>query len=1079
MREAVSKALVLGSGGIKIAEAAEFDYSGSQALKALSEEGIRTVLMNPNVATIQTSHRMADRVYLLPLTQEFAERVIERERPDAILLGFGGQSALSLGVQLHRSGVLAKYGVRILGTQVEGIASALERGAFKELMSRRGYPVPPSVPAGSPEDAMRAAEDVGYPVIVRVSFNLGGRGSFVARSREELSEGLSRAFSHSPVREVLVERYLDKWKEIEFEVVRDRLGNSVAVACIENIEPMGVHTGDSTVITPCQTLTDREYQELRRASIGVASSIELVGECNVQLALKPQGDAYYIIETNPRMSRSSALASKATGYPLAYVAAKLALGYTLDEVANKVTGDTTAFFEPSLDYLVVKAPRWDLEKFWPVDDRLGSEMMSVGEVMAMGRGLEEVLQKAFRMLDIGVGGLVGPSTYADGDAEEVLERLKRFRPYWMLDAARAIALGVPPELISEITGVTPLFTRALERLVRTGRELMDLKRMDGRSRRALLARAVRMGFTPEQISELSGLEPEEVEELLRDLEEPVVKDVDTLAGERPARTGYLYLTHNGWEDDVPAVEGRGIVALGAGGFRIGVSVEFDWSLVEITKALEELGFRVGVVNYNPETVSTDWDVMERIYNAELDPRHILWVARKHGTNEVLVFAGGQLGNNAAEALEGMGLRIIGTAASSVAEAEDRSKFGRLVERLGLLQPDWTWARSVEEAVDFAESHGYPVIVRPSYVLSGSSMFVARRREDLERLMRRILEVSSKPVVISRFLEDALEAEADCVSDGRNVLVLPMEHVEGAGVHSGDATITIPPRRISRSELRGIAGAAAALARELRIRGPFNVQFLVRKGSVYVLELNLRSSRSMPFASKSYGVNLMRAAAAVLAGRELEAGQGQVELEPGVRVPEVGIWSVKSPQFSWAQIRGAYPFLGPEMRSTGEVAAMGLTFREALLKSWLAATPNRIPRPDKTALIYGRGLERAQRAMSRAGYGCASIRGMPLRGCAELEAEDAARMIKEGEVGILMTDGYAPELDYHVRRAAVDHNVPVVLNRDLAAELALAIEDYMNGRLEFTYMEMGEYLEGGRLGRARWWRAASTSQRRRP
>ncbi len=1059
MRESVSKALVLGSGGIKIAEAAEFDYSGSQALKALSEDGIRTVLINPNVATIQTSHRLADRVYFVPLTPEFAVRVIEKERPDGILLGFGGQSALSLGVQLHRMGALDKYGVKVLGTPVEGIVSALDRGAFRDLMSRRGLPVPPSVPATSVEEALRAAEDVGYPVIVRVSFNLGGRGSFVARSREELSEGLSRAFSHSPVREVLVERYLEKWKEIEFEVVRDRYGNSVAVACIENLEPMGVHTGDSTVITPCQTLTDREYQELRRASMKVASSIGLIGECNVQHALRPFGDAYYVIETNPRMSRSSALASKATGYPLAYVAAKLSLGYSLDEVLNKVTGDTTAFFEPSLDYLVIKSPRWDLQKFWPVDDRLGSEMMSVGEVMAMGRGLEEVLQKAYRMLDIGVDGLVGPETYSGGDKQELLERLRSFRPYWLLDAAKAIALGVSPDLIADLTGVAPLFLRAVANVVRVGKELMGLPGLDDAHRRALLAKAVRLGFTPKQISRLSGIDKGTVEVWLEDVAGPVVKDVDTLAGERPARTGYLYLTQNGQEDDVGPVE-RGIVALGAGGFRIGVSVEFDWSLVELVKSLESLGFHIGVVNYNPETVSTDWDFMERVYNAELEPHQILWVARKHGSKDVIVFAGGQLGNNVAEELERLGLRIMGTGAGQIASAEDRSKFGRLIEELGLSQPPWTWARSVEDAVSFAESVGYPVIVRPSYVLSGSSMFVIRNREELESLMRRVLAASRKPVVVSKFIEGAIEAEADCVSDGRDVVMLPMEHVEGAGVHSGDATMSIPTRRLTPRELADMADAAALLARELRVKGPFNVQFIVKDGKVHVLELNLRSSRSMPFASKSYGVNLMGISASVLSGKGIEVRWPDFEIRPGVHVPEVGIWSVKSPQFSWAQIRGAYPFLGPEMRSTGEVAAMGLSFREALLKSWLSATPNRVPEPDKNVLIYGDGLGRAQRAMARAGYGCVSLRGLSLRGCAELDPEDAVRAIKGGEVGLLMTDGYMPELDYRVRRAAVDHNVPVVLNRDLAAELATSIEEYMKGRLEFSVMELREYWDEG-------------------
>ncbi|MEM1873016.1 MAG: carbamoyl-phosphate synthase large subunit [Acidilobaceae archaeon] len=631
-RESVSKVLVIGSGAIKIAEAAEFDYSGSQALKALKEEGIKSILINPNVATIQTSHELADRVYLIPLTLKDVSKVIEAERPDGIMVGFGGQSALSLGVALYDSGVLEKYGVKVLGTPIEGIRRALDRELFKKTMIEHGLPVPPSKPVTTLEEALEAGDEIGYPVIVRVSFNLGGRGSFIAWSRGELREKIYKAMAHSEIRKLLVEKYLHHWKEIEYEVMRDKVGQSVAVACLENVDPMGVHTGDSIVVAPCQTLTDREYQLLRKASIAVADSIGLIGECNVQLALDPTSELYYIIETNPRMSRSSALASKATGYPLAYIAAKLALGYTLDELKNKVTGVTTALFEPSLDYVVVKVPRWDLEKFVGAERSLGSEMMSVGEVMAIGRNLHEAFQKAIRMLDIR-DELIGEYYEQEEPLEAVLGRLRRREPYTIMHIAKALKLGATVEEIYEASGVDKYFIYVIEDIVNVAEAL---KRNPSRE---LVEKARRLGFTCEQIKKLAGRDV--------DCERPRVKQIDTLAGEWPASTNYLYVSHDASEDDVEPASHPKIMILGSGTFRIGVSVEFDWATVSFLKAAKRRGFKVIMVNYNPETVSTDWDVSDRLYFEELALERVLDIHDFEKPDYVVAFAGGQIPNNIA------------------------------------------------------------------------------------------------------------------------------------------------------------------------------------------------------------------------------------------------------------------------------------------------------------------------------------------------------------------------------------------------------------------------------------------------
>lgn len=1066
--ETVHKVLVIGSGGIKIAEAAEFDYSGSQALKALKGEGISTILVNPNIATIQTTHLLADRVYFAPITVEYLEKIIEKEAPDGIMVGFGGQSALSAGVQLYRQGVLEKYGVKVLGTPIEGIEAALTRSIFRETMIKAGLPIPPSRPADSIKEAIAAADEVGYPVIVRVSFNLGGRGSFVAYKRDELEAKLTRAFSHSLVGNVLVEKYLEKWKEIEYEIMRDGAGNMVAVACLENIEPMGVHTGESVVVAPSQTLTDKEYQAMRLASFGVASAIKLVGECNVQLALNQATGDYYVIETNPRMSRSSALASKATGYPLAYIATKLCLGYLLDELLNLITRSTTAFFEPSLDYVVLKAPRWDLDKFWPRDEVLGSEMMSVGEVMAIGRNIEEVYQKAFRMLDLGLNGLVDARLFRNDESlVSVLERLRQFRPYWLLDAAKALYLGATVEQLSNITGVDPFFLRSVEKIVKIASLFRELDSLDADVKESLLKEALKAGFTVEQLAAIANKSREEVLKACQSNNtRPFLKNIDTLAGEKPAMTNYSYTTHSGSENDIVSENGDStLFVLGAGCFRIGVSVEFDWGTVNIYNNLREMGKRAAIINYNPETVSTDWDVIDFLINAELTPESIESIALTQGCGGVIISSAGQIGNNVAEELSRRNIAILGTHPASVGFAENRSKFSKLLERLGIKQPTWATVTELEKLPRIAEEVGYPVIIRPSYILSGTSVFIAYDEDELRELMGKLSKHADKPIVVSHFVEDAVEAEVDCVSDGSRVLMLPMDHVEYAGVHSGDATISIPPFRIGEKIIAKIAENTGLIARALNVMGPFNIQYLVKDGDVYVIECNLRCSRSMPFSSKVYGFDLMSHATRCIVGESLNLDDERLEeVYDGVYVPLQRVWGVKSPQFSWAQIRRSYPFLGPEMRSTGEVAAMGLEFHEALLKSWLSATPNRIPPKDVPVLVYPdstRSVERFKKVASvlhEAGYEVMTLEESPIPGLPEVRSETAVKAVKTRRLGALISAGYVPQIDYELRRAAADHNVPLILSAELAFEISTALKRLSDEKLDLSVRELSELWE---------------------
>ncbi|MCC6016742.1 MAG: carbamoyl-phosphate synthase (glutamine-hydrolyzing) large subunit [Desulfurococcaceae archaeon] len=1060
--ETVKKVLMVGSGAIKIAEAAEFDYSGNQALKALKEEGIETVLVNPNIATIQTSYKFADKVYLVPLKVEFVAKVIERERPDGIMIGFGGQTALSLGVRLHDLGILEKYGVRILGTPIEGVRRALSRELFQRTAREYGLPIPPSKAARDVDEALQVADEIGYPVMVRVSFNLGGAGSFVAWNKQELKKRILAAFAQSEIGEVLIERYLHHWKEIEFEVVRDAYDNVAAVACMENLDPMGVHTGESVVIAPCQTLTDYEYQLARRLSIETERAIMLVGEGNVQVAINPRNsDEMYVIETNPRMSRSSALASKATGYPLAYIAAKLALGYRLYEVINKVTGITSACFEPSLDYVVIKIPRWDLDKFEYVVKSIGTEMKSVGEVMAIGRSFQEALQKAIRMLDIGEPGVVGGALYEDDSVspEYVIQKIKNREPYWPIWVAKAFKYGVDIDTIYELTGIDKYFLKQIKELVDVYEDLKK-RRFDDPEFPKIIAEMKRKGFSDEQIAKALKVSLDDVKAYrVKHGIKPVVKQIDTLAAEWPAKTNYLYLTYNGWEHDVDFSSSKPkIIVLGAGGFRIGVSVEFDWSVVAFSDEARARGYEVIVVNYNPETVSTDWDLNEKLYFEEISVERVLDIYELEKPRGVVAFLGGQIANNIAWELEKRGVILLGTSGRSVHIAENRALFSELLDKLGIKQPKWIAATNIKEVLKFVEEVGFPVLVRPSYVLSGTAMAIARNTEELLQIISRAAKISPKyPVVVSKFIDNAIEFEFDGVGDRDTVVGAFNEHIEPAGVHSGDATMVLPPKYLPREAIAEASKIVLAISSALDIKGPFNIQMLYKNGDVYVIELNLRASRSMPFTSKVTGYNLMKAAAEVA----LE-GKLRNVVENGMLNLLVPKWyGVKSPQFSWSRLRGAYPFLGPEMRSVGEVATISKIYEEALVTSWLSVHGNRVPSKDEKILIYTPHLEyrdilsETAKIMASLGYNIVTVESMDIRNAEVINIARIEKEITSRFIGLVMTTGYRPEKDYAIRRSAADMTIPLVLNHKLAYELAKAIK-YLEYRGDLEVKDLKEY-----------------------
>jgi len=1061
--EWIKKVLVLGSGAIKIGEAAEFDYSGSQCLKALREEGIETVLVNPNVATIQTDPRLAGKVYLLPVEPRYVEEVIKREKPDGILLGFGGQTALNCGVQLAKEGVFEKYGVEVLGTPISAIEATEDRELFRQAMIRAGIPVLRSKSATSVEEALKAADEIGYPVILRVAYTLGGGGSGVASNAEELRWIAAKALAQSMISQVLVEEYVGKWKEIEYEVMRDMSNNCITVCNMENFDPMGIHTGDSIVVAPSQTLTNREYHLLRSASIKVVQSLGIVGECNIQWALHPKLEEFRAIEVNARMSRSSALASKATGYPLAYIAAKLAIGYLLPELINKVTGVTTACFEPSLDYVTVKIPRWDFQKFNGVDRRIGTQMKSVGEVMAIGRCFEEALQKAVRMLDIGKVGVVGNG---DDDAAEPVELIKKAlaepTDERLFKVVKAIKLGIPIEEIYSLSGIDPWFLYKIKNIVEMEEKLKSLD-IESEEAHEVIKEAKRLGFSDRQIAYYLHTDEMKMREWRKSKGIiPVVKQVDTLAAEWPAKTNYLYLTYGGDEDDVKFETGKNkVLVLGAGVFRVGSSVEFDWCAVNTVWSLKKHGVEeVIMVNYNPETVSTDYDVSDKLYFEELTLERVLDIYEKEKPAGVVVSVGGQIPNNIALKLANFGVKLLGTSAESIDMAEDRSKFSQLLEELGIPQPRWSRMATIDDALKFAEEIGYPVLVRPSYVLSGSGMKVAYSNHELKEYLELAAKVSPEhPVVVSKFIQNAKEVDVDGVADGEEVFIgAIIEHVENAGVHSGDSVMCIPPQTLPENITQKIEEYTRKIARALKIKGPFNIQYIVKDDEVYVIECNLRASRSMPFVSKTVGVNLMELSSLIMLGKKLR--------ELKINRPKVQHVGVKVPQFSFTRLVGADPLHGVEMQSTGEVACFGEDFADALIKALQSAGFN-MPINGGQVIMNVENAEQVKEishiAMDLLKMGFKiyadkntfnmltneGINGVkPLHDTNDMYGNpNPIMLLSKREIDFVISipaantrklgDGYA------IRRTAVDFNIPIITTVELASLITEALKSLKN------------------------------------
>ncbi|HVL34894.1 MAG TPA: carbamoyl-phosphate synthase (glutamine-hydrolyzing) large subunit, partial [Burkholderiales bacterium] len=1022
------KILLLGSGALKIGEAGEFDYSGSQAIKALKEEGHEVVLVNPNIATIQTSETLAGRVYFLPVTPRFVAQVIERERPDAIALSFGGQTALNCGLALEREGVLESYGVRVLGTPIKTIEDTEDRALFAARLAEIGVEVPKSAAAASVAEALAIAARIGYPVMARAAYALGGLGSGCCASEAELRRRAAQALAHSP--QVLIEEYLAGWKEIEYEVVRDRFDNCITVCNMENLDPMGIHTGESFVVAPSQTLTNAEYHALREIAIRTVRHLGVVGECNIQYALNPANGAVRVIEVNARLSRSSALASKATGYPLAFVAAKLALGRALTEVPNAVTGATSACFEPALDYVVVKAPRWDLQKFRGAAVQIGSSMKSVGEVMAIGRSFEEALAKALRMVEARPPGI----------GQDIARQLREPTPERLHVIAEAVRRGWSVEELHGATHVDRWFLQRIARMVH-----LEARLREDRSA-SVLAETKRAGFSDARIAELRGVSAAEVW-LEREAAgvRPCVKQIDTLAGEYPAQTNYLYLTYNGAEDDVAEPLDNAVLVLGSGAYRIGSSVEFDWCAVNAAHALRRLGYRTILLNHNPETVSTDYSECDRLYFEELTLETVLEVCRRERPLGVIVSVGGQAPNNLAVQLAEAGVRVLGTSAAAIDTAEDRHKFSRLLDELGIQQPAWREAGSPAEAAAFARAAGYPVLVRPSYVLSGAAMGVASDEVELERFLARATHVSPRhPVVVSKFLENARELEMDAVAwRGELVVAAVSEHVENAGVHSGDATLVLPPQRTYLETVRRIRRIAARIAQALRIHGPFNIQFLARGNEVSVIECNLRASRSFPFVSKVLRVNFIELAVGVMMDRP-------VALAP-VSATDLEYVGVKAPQFSFTRLEGADPVLGVEMASTGEVGCLGDDFEEAFLKA-LVAVGFRLPVgsvllstgriEQKAAFLESARLLQALGVRLYATRGTAAflaahgVAAQALHWPSEAASPNTLELLDERRVDLVINipkSSAEEELanDYLIRRRAADLGIPLITNLQLA------------------------------------------------
>ena len=931
----IKKVLLLGSGALKIGEAGEFDYSGSQALKALKEEGIYTVLINPNIATVQTSEGVADQIYFLPVTPYFVEKVIEKERPDGVMLAFGGQTALNCGVALYKDGVFDKYGVKVLGTPVQAIIDTEDREIFVHKLNEINVKTIKSEAVENAIDARRAAAELGYPVIVRAAYALGGLGSGFCDNEEELNVLVEKAFSFSP--QVLVEKSLRGWKEVEYEVVRDRFDNCITVCNMENFDPLGIHTGESIVIAPSQTLSNSDYHKLRELAIRIIRHIGIVGECNVQYAYDPESEDYRVIEVNARLSRSSALASKATGYPLAFVAAKLGLGYGLFDLKNSVTKTTSAFFEPALDYVVCKIPRWDLGKFHGVDKELGSSMKSVGEVMAIGRTFEEAIQKGLRMIGQGMHGFVENKELVISDIDKALREPTDKRIFVISKAFRA---GYTVDQVHELTKIDKWFLEKLMNIMNTSKELEQWSKNHKQIADLpfeLLKKAKVQGFSDFQIARAIGYEGDMEDGILyvRNHRKsvgivPVVKQIDTLAAEYPAQTNYLYLTYSGIANDVHYLGDRkSIVVLGSGAYRIGSSVEFDWCGVQALNTIRKEGYRSVMINYNPETVSTDYDMCDRLYFDELTFERVMDILELENPHGVIVSTGGQIPNNLALRLDAQKVPILGTSAKSIDNAEDREKFSAMLDRIGVDQPRWRELTSMDDINEFVEEVGFPVLVRPSYVLSGAAMNVCSNQEELERFLQLAANVSKKhPVVVSQFIEHAKEVEMDAVAQNGEIVAYAIsEHIEFAGVHSGDATIQFPPQKLYVETVRRIKRISREIARELNISGPFNIQYLARENDIKVIECNLRASRSFPFVSKVLKINLIELATKVMLGLPVE--------KPNKNLFELDYVGIKASQFSFNRLQKADPVLGVDMASTGEVGCIGSDTSCAVLKAMLS------------------------------------------------------------------------------------------------------------------------------------------------
>ena len=1051
----IAKVLLLGSGALKIGEAGEFDYSGSQALKALREEGIYSVLINPNIATVQTSEGVADKIYYLPVTPEFVEQVIEKERPDGILLSFGGQTALNCGVALYKSGVLEKYNVQVLGTPVQAIIDTEDREIFAGKLAEINVKTPKSIAASDMEEAFAAVDKLGFPVIIRAAYTLGGLGSGFCSNKEELERLATSAFSYSP--QVLVEESLKGWKEVEYEVVRDKYDNCITVCNMENFDPLGIHTGESIVVAPSQTLSNSEYHKLRSIAIKIIRHIGIVGECNVQYALDPNSEDYRVIEVNARLSRSSALASKATGYPLAFVAAKLGMGYGLHEIKNSVTKVTTACFEPALDYVVCKIPRWDLNKFEGVSKVIGSSMKSVGEIMAIGRSFEEAIQKGIRMIGQGMHGFVG-NVLKTKDIDEELVNPTDSRIFAI---AGAFDKGYSVDKIHELTKIDHWFLQRLENIHLLKEELSNFDKETNVSE-SLLRKAKQYGFSDFQIGRLTvkntSLSHHEKMLKVRDYRKklgvlPCVKQIDTLAGEYPAMTNYLYVTYNGSENDVKYEhDGCSVIVLGSGAYRIGSSVEFDWCGVSALNTIRKVGYRSVMINYNPETVSTDYDTCDRLYFDELSFERVMDIVELEESKGVIVSTGGQIPNNLAMRLHGQHVNILGTSPESIDRAEDRQKFSTMCDELGIDQPRWSELTSIEDIYHFVDTVGFPVLIRPSYVLSGAAMNVVSNKDELLHFLELAAEVSKDhPVVVSEFIEQAKEVEIDAVAQEGEVKAYAIsEHVEFAGVHSGDATIVFPAQKLYVETIRRIKKIARSIAKELNISGPFNMQFLAKDNDIKVIECNLRASRSFPFVSKVLKYNFIDMATRIMLGEKVESLNKSVF--------DLDYVGVKASQFSFARLLKADPVLGVDMASTGEVGCIGENYYEAILKSMLSVG-HRIP---KKNILISSGPTRSKvellnstRMLIEKGYNIYSTAGTAkffkengidtqiLYWPDEDKEPNIMEYLHDRKIDLVINipkNHTKRELDngYKIRRAAVDYNIPLITNARLASAFIYAI-----------------------------------------